>query len=77
MPGTSPDLPLRLPFPAETSDKAAQSLTSNLEILAVDAIIRMRDFGRQTIKRGVQDLSEQFNIVVRQIELHRGSGSVV
>jgi hypothetical protein len=31
------------------------------------------NFGSQTIECGVQDLSEQFNIVVGQIELHWGS----
>ena len=66
------DEPLRLLLAAENVEKAAQSVTSTLEVLTVDAVIRAPDLGSQTIERGVQDLSEQFNIVVGQIELHRG-----
>jgi hypothetical protein len=56
----------------EDGDKAAQSLTSILEGLTVDAAIRAPDLGSQAIECGVQNLSEQFNIVVGQVELHRG-----
>jgi hypothetical protein len=63
---------------AENVDEAAQSITSTLEVLTVDVVLRMSNLGSQTIERGVQDLSEQFNIVVGQIELHRGrSWSVI
>jgi hypothetical protein len=57
---------------AENVEKAAQSVTSTFEVLTVDAVVRAPDLGSQTIERGVQDLSEQFNIVVGQIELHWG-----
>jgi hypothetical protein len=56
----------------ESSDQAAQLITPPLEVLAVDAVVRVANFGRQMFERGVQDLPEQFNIIVGQIELHWG-----
>ncbi len=66
------DEPLRLPLAAENVDEAAQSIASTLEVLTVDVVLCVPKLGSQTIERGVQDLSEQFNIVVGQIDLHRG-----
>jgi hypothetical protein len=57
---------------AESGDEAAQSITSTLEVLTVDGVLRVPNLGSQTIGRSVQDLSEQFKIVVGHIELHRG-----
>jgi len=56
---------------AENVDEAAQSITSTLEVLTVAVVLRVPKLGSQTIDRGVQDLSKQFDIVVGQIELHR------
>ena len=66
------DEPLRLLLAAEHVGKAAQSITSTLEVLTVDVVLRVPNLGSQTIERSVQDLFEQFNIVVGQIDLHRG-----
>jgi hypothetical protein len=44
---------------AKNVDEAAQSITSILEVLTVDAVIRAPNLGSQTIERGVQDLSER------------------
>jgi len=72
------DEPLRLPLAAENVDEAAQWITLTLEVLTVAVVLRVPKLGSQTIDRGVQDLSKQFDIVVGQIELHRGhSWSVI